>query len=198
MAEQQHWFASKPEYENTGLALAADTEAYVGHLSKARELTRRAVESAIRADSKESGAIAEAIAAQREAAFGYVAEAQKPAEEALRISSASQGVESEAALAYAMEGDGTRAESLAQDIEKRFPLDTQVHSLWLPPIQAQLALNRKNPTLALNALQAATPIELGTIPFTANNSCLYPTYVRGEAYLRRIRRNVGCNRLTPA
>jgi hypothetical protein len=46
-----------------------------------------------------------------------------------------------------------------------------------------LALDRKNPTLALNALQAATPVELGTIPFTVNNSCLYPTYVRGEAYL---------------
>ena len=183
LAEQQQWFAGKPEYENTGLALASDTEAYVGHLSKAGELTRRAVESAIRADSKESGAIAEAIAAQREAAFGYVAEAQKPAEEALRISSASQGVELETALAYAMEGDAARAESLTHDIEERFPLDTQVHSLWLPPIQAQLALARKNPTLALNALQAATPIELGTISFTVNNSCLYPAYVRGEAYL---------------
>ena len=36
---------------------------------------------------------------------------------------------------------------------------------------------------ALNTLQAATPIELGQINFLANLSCLYPTYVRGEAYL---------------
>jgi hypothetical protein len=35
----------------------------------------------------------------------------------------------------------------------------------------------------LNALQAATPIELGSIPFVADISCLYPVYVRGEAYL---------------
>ena len=28
MAEQQQWFAGKPEYENFGLALASDTEAY--------------------------------------------------------------------------------------------------------------------------------------------------------------------------
>jgi hypothetical protein len=31
-------------------------------------------------------------------------------------------------------------------------------------------------------LQAASSIELGQIPFVNNISCLYPTYVRGEAY----------------
>ena len=46
-----------------------------------------------------------------------------------------------------------------------------------------MALDKKNPTSALNALQAAAPIELGQITFVANISCLYPTYVRGEAYL---------------
>ena len=95
----------------------------------------------------------------------------------------SQGVEVEAALAFAMAGDTARAESLAQDLGKRFPLDTQMQSLWLPAIQAQLALDRKNPTSALNALQPASPIELGETPFGNNISCLYHVYVRGEAYL---------------
>ena len=45
MAEQQQWFAGKPE-ENYGLSLASDTEAYAGHLGKARELTKRSVDSA--------------------------------------------------------------------------------------------------------------------------------------------------------
>ncbi len=89
----------------------------------------------------------------------------------------------EAALAFAMAGDTARADVLAQDLGKRYPLDTQMQSLWLPPIQAQLALDRRNPNSALNALQAASPIELGQIPFVSNISCLYPTYVRGEAYL---------------
>jgi tetratricopeptide (TPR) repeat protein len=57
MAEQQQWYASQPDYENYGLALASDTEAYGGHLGKARELIKRAVDSAVRADNKESGAI---------------------------------------------------------------------------------------------------------------------------------------------
>jgi hypothetical protein len=70
MAEQQQWFAGKPEFENFGLALASDTEAYGGHLGKARELTKRAVDSAIRADSKETAAIWQANAALQQAAYG--------------------------------------------------------------------------------------------------------------------------------
>jgi hypothetical protein len=57
MTEQQQWYADKPDYENYGLALASDTEAYAGHLGKARELTKRAVDSAVRADNKENGAV---------------------------------------------------------------------------------------------------------------------------------------------
>jgi serine/threonine protein kinase/tetratricopeptide (TPR) repeat protein len=183
MAEQQHWFAGKPDYENFGLALASDTEAYAGHVGKARELTKRAADSAIRADSKESGAIWQENAALREAALDNPAEARQSAAEGLKLAPASQGAESEAALAFAMAGDTARAASLAQDLGRRYPLDTQMQSLWLPAIRAQLALDRKNPAPALNTLQAASAIELGQIAFVSNLSCLYPTYVRGEAYL---------------
>jgi tetratricopeptide (TPR) repeat protein len=183
MAEQQQWFAGKPEYADAGLGLASDTEAYGGHLGKARELTKRAVDSAIRADSKENGAIWQENAAIEQAAYGNPAEARQAAAEALKLAPTSQGAEVEAALAFAMAGDTARAESMAQDLGKRFPLDTQMQSLWLPAIQAQLALDKKNPTAVLNALQAASPIELGQIQFVANISCLYHVYIRGEAYL---------------
>jgi eukaryotic-like serine/threonine-protein kinase len=182
MAEQQHWFAGRPE-ENTGLSLASDTESYGGHLHKARELTKQSVDSAIRADSKETGAISQEIGAQREAAFGNPAEARQQAAEGLKLYPASQAVEVEAALAFAIAGDAARAESLAQGLNKRLPLDTQMQALWLPAIRAQLALNRKNPTDALNDLQAASNIELGQISFVANLSCMYHIYIRGEAYL---------------
>jgi hypothetical protein len=82
-----------------------------------------------------------------------------------------------------MAGDTARAESLAQELGKRYPLDTQMQSLWLPAIQAQVALDKKNPVSDLTALQAASPIELGQIQFVANISCLYHVYVRGEAFL---------------
>jgi hypothetical protein len=182
MAEQQQWFAGKPE-EDFGLSLASDTEAYGGRRRKARELTQRAVDSAVRAGRKENGAIWQAIAAQREAAYGYTAEARQLAGEALKLAPTSQGTQAEAALALAMAGDAARAEALARDLGKRYPLDTQMQALWLPPIQAQLALNKKSPDLAMTALQSASPIEFGLIQFVANGSCLYPTYIRGEAYL---------------
>ena len=182
MAEQQQWFRGKPE-ENFWFCLASDTEAYMGRLRRARELTKQSIDSAIRADSKETAAIWQEIAAQREAAFGNLANARQAALQGLKLYPASEGVEVEAALALAMAGDTTRAESLADDLNQRFPKDTQMQSLWLPAIQAQLALNRKNPLLALSALQASSPVELGQIDFVANLSCLYPTYLRGEAYL---------------
>ncbi len=183
MTEQQQWFTARPQYENFGLALAADTEAYSGHLDKARELTKRALLSAIRVEGKESGAIWQAIGAQWEAAYGNRGEAQKAAAETLKLAPANQSVEVEAALALAMAGNAARAESLAQDLGKRFPLDTQMQSLWLPAIQAQLALDKGNPAQALNYLQAASSIELGNIQFVNNISCLYHVYIRGEAYL---------------
>jgi DNA-binding winged helix-turn-helix (wHTH) protein len=183
MAEHLQWFVGKPE-ENFGLALASDTAAYSGHLNQARDLTNRAVASAILADSKETAAIWQANAAIEQAAFRNATEARRSATEALTLVPTSQGVEAEAALAFAMGGDTARAESLAQDLGKRFPLDTQVQALWLPAIQGQVALDHGNPASALHALQAAaSPIELGQIPFVANISCLYPKYVRGEAYL---------------
>jgi len=184
MAEQLQWFASKPQFENKGFALAADTEAYAGRLAKARELTRRCVDSAIRADSKENGAIYWENAALREAAFGYFAESRQVAAEALKLYPESEGATVEGALAFAMAGDSARAESLAAEIDKAHPVHTQIQSLWLPAIRAQVALNRKNPSAALTALQPASPpIEYGQIPFVLNLSCLYPTYIRGEAQL---------------
>jgi tetratricopeptide (TPR) repeat protein len=183
MTEQQQWFAGKPE-ENVGLSLASDTEAYAGHLAKARELTERSVDSAIRVDSKESGALWQEIAAQREAVFGNTFYGKQEAAQGLKLYPASQGVEAEAALAFALADDVGKAGSLAQDLNKRFPLDTQMQSIWLPVIRAQVALSKKNPGEALSDLQGtAPPIEMGSFLFVVNVSCLYPIYIRGEAYL---------------
>jgi len=184
MAEQLQWFAGEPEVENFGLSLAADTDAYAGRLARARELTRRSVDSAIRADSKENGAVYWENSALREAAFGNLAEGRQAVAAGLSLAPASQAVAVEAALAYAITGDAARSESLEQDLNKRYPLETQMQSLWLPAIRAQLALQRKNPAAAVDMLQVAMPpIEYGDIAFNNNISCLYPTYIRGEAYL---------------
>ena len=52
------------------------------------------------------------------------------------------------------------------------------------PISAQVALNQKKPEEAINVLQRALPpVEYGAIAFINQVSCLYPTYIRGQAYL---------------
>ena len=184
MAEQQQWFSTKPEFGQYGLSLASDTEAYGGRLRKARELARRSADFAMGADSKERAALEWEKTALREAAFGNLTEARQAAAVGVKLSSASRAVEFEAALAYAMVGDTTRAESLAQEVNRGSPLDTQIQSLWLSATEAQLALNRKNPAAALDDLRRGLPpIEYAEISFMDNITCLYTAYIRGEADL---------------
>ena len=191
MGEQAIWLEGKSDFENEGLGLESDTEAYSGRLFKARELTKRAVDSAVHSDNKEGGALWEGSAALREAAFGNASEARQDASDAMKLAPTSRGVQIEATLALAiigdvMQGDVARAETLAQDLAKRFPLDTQMQSLWLPAIRAQLALDRRNPAAAVALLPLGTRaarIEMGAIPFLSNVSCLQSPYMRGQAYL---------------
>jgi len=183
MAKESAWLEGRPEYASLGLALEADSEAYAGHLSKARTLTQRAADSALQTDSKENAALWRANAAFRESVFGNFAEAARAAGDAIKAAPASKGVALESALALAIAGDSAQAESLAKDLSKRFPLDTQVQSLWLPMIEAQLQLNKHNAAGAVELLGKAESVELALIPFTQNTSCMYATYVRGQAYL---------------
>jgi eukaryotic-like serine/threonine-protein kinase len=88
-----------------------------------------------------------------------------------------------AALVFAV-ASHNRVQSLMEDLAKRFPEDTIVQFIYLPTIQAQLALNRDNAADAISLLQAATPFELGSTGIsTSFTSALYPIFVRGNAYL---------------
>jgi hypothetical protein len=53
----------------------------------------------------------------------------------------------------------------------------------VPVIDGQVALERKDAAKALEHLQATIPTDLRAIDFVNNISCMYPIYVRGEAYL---------------
>ncbi len=181
---EQRWLTQNPELENFGLSLESDTEAYAGRIGKARKLTEQAVESAIRVDSKENGAISWENAALREAAMGNIAAGRSDAAAGVKLYPESQGVQVEAALAYAMVGDTALAQRLGRDLSAQHPVDTQMQSLWLPAINAQTTLNHGRPEEAIELLQRALPpIEYGTIPFIGQKSCLFPTYIRGQAYL---------------
>ena len=183
MKQQEDWAIGKLGAEDWMLSLESDTEAWSGRLGKARELSRQAVESARRSDEKEPSALWQANAAIREALFGNAEAARQNAAASAALAPGSHDAEAQAVLAYALAGDATHAQSLADDLGKRFPLDTVVQSVWLPTIHAQIETNRKNPARSIELLQAAAPYELGMLSGAATNSCLYPVYVRAEAYL---------------
>ncbi len=182
MAEQAAWFADKPEFADEIFDLEQETEAYAGHLQKARELTRRAVDSAVRADNKPSAAIWELEGAHREELFGE-AGARELAIAATNLAPESFEAEEFAAFVLAGSGDSNRAESLIRDLQKRFPSRTMLRSYWLPTTRAQMALAKGKPQDAIKALEEAEPVELGIPLSTQNPPCLYPVYVGGEAYL---------------
>jgi predicted Zn-dependent protease len=81
-----------------------------------------------------------------------------------------------AAGVFTRSGDTVAAQTLADDLAKRFPENTYLQCGCLPTIYAQIALIHKNPAKAIEFLQAASRYELGL-------GGLYPAYVRGEVYL---------------
>jgi serine/threonine protein kinase/tetratricopeptide (TPR) repeat protein len=175
----------KPGYEDIVLHYQAETAAYAGHLMKARELTRRAVASALRTDEKQVAANYQAAAALREALAGNLGLAKSQAQAALALSKG-RDTEGIAALALALAGDTAQAMHLADDLEKRFPQDTLAQSNHLPTIRAAAALQNggaaANAGQAIKVLAAAAPYELGALTQPLNFA-LYPVYVRGQAYL---------------
>ena len=183
MKQQVDWTIGKPGAEDQMLSLESDTKAYHGRLEKARELSRQAVESARRSDEKESAALWQTNGAVREALFGNTDVARKNADATLVLAPGSRDAEARAALAYALAGDAAHAQSVADDLAKWFPLDTIVQSVWLPTIHAQVELSRKNAARSIDLLQTAVPYEFGMLSGVAPNSCLYPVYVRAQAYL---------------
>ena len=167
----------KPTFEDLMLAAESDTAAYAGQFSKARDLTRRASESAQRADEKETAAGYESESAWREALVGNMSQAKQQAQAALALSTG-RDVEAASAIALGLAGDGAQATRLAAALAKRFPEDTIVQFNYLPTIHAATALQGGSASKAIEALAPAAPYELGNA-----GQALYPVYLRGEAYV---------------
>ena len=66
-----------------------------------------------------------------------------------------------AAFALAFSGESSRAQTLADDLERRFPEDTAVKFMYLPPIRTLLALNRGDPAKAIDVLKTGASYDLG-------------------------------------
>ena len=158
--------------------------AYAGHLQEATKMLRRAIDLAQQAAHREKAAVFETRAALWEAFYGNAPTAKPAAMAALALAK-NREVQYGAALALAIAGDSSQAQTLTNDLESSFPEDTSVKFSYLPTVRAFLALNHGDPAKAIELLQVAVPYELGQPRSTQTGffGALYPVFARGQAYL---------------
>jgi tetratricopeptide (TPR) repeat protein len=179
MAEQVAWSNTRADAMQRLLPMEASAEAYSGHLQGSRKLSQQAVDSSQHAGRKEAATSELMRAALREASFGNLPEARK---RATSVPQSELGVDGEAfaALALASVGDVSHAELLLDILGKQYPKGTLVQSVVLPTVQARIELAGNNLGKSIQLLQPAALYELTN---DALGGCLYPAYVRGQAYL---------------
>lgn len=183
MDQELAWAASKPSSQDSILAMQSDTESYFGRLRQARQYTDLAVEAAQKADLVESAGTWKVESALREAIMGNPAEARKNAEEALKLAPDSKDVQALAALVFARVGDGTKAQSIMDNLRALYVSNTAIQKAWLPVVRAQMAMHVKHHEEALQILEIVAPYEKGQLTGNLSDSCMLPAYLRAEAYL---------------
>jgi tetratricopeptide (TPR) repeat protein len=181
MAQQAAATVGIPGVEDQMFFVESDTAADHGKFGQARELARRAADSARQAQENETAAEYAGHNSVREALVGLADLAKEDAQSALSAIKGKHG-EGFAAIAFALAGDVADANRCIDDLAKRFPQNNVVQTRYLPMARSALALNSGNARAALDALTAAAPYELGHTneDFTF---AVYPVYFRGQAYL---------------
>jgi eukaryotic-like serine/threonine-protein kinase len=175
---------AEPIAENWVTNRAALALAYSGRLLEARKTSQHAVDAAGQASLRQRAVLFATEPAVWQALFGKKSEAARSAHEVAQLSN-EPDVQYGAALALALSGETSQVQVIANDLEKRFPVDTSVKFNYLPVLRALIAVNQGEPASAIQLLQKAAPNELG-LPHSGNigsYGTLYPIYVRGLAYL---------------
>jgi tetratricopeptide (TPR) repeat protein len=175
MKEQLDWANGTPGNGATGLIWQANAAAFQGQLRQADQLTNRAIEMIRQPQSKETMSQWMLGAATRDAVFGDCSHAVALAKQALDLSREQANLIN-AANAYARCGQAAPAQSLIDELTKRFPLDTLLNVTWLPIIRAQTELSRNNAAAAIQLLETTRRYE--------SYGDYWPQYLRGEAYLK--------------
>jgi ATP/maltotriose-dependent transcriptional regulator MalT len=178
----------KGEREDWLANLQALTLARSGRLDGARESARHAIELASAAGNVERAAAYEGAMAVWEAWYGNSGAAKRSAVHVLDVEKG-RHVTYAGGLALAIAGDITRAQKIADDLQRSYPEDTSVRFSYLPTLRGLAALGSNDPARALDVLRPSATYEFaqpgisfygaGGVAFGA----MYPTYVRGMASL---------------
>ena len=169
------WVKGKPG-EFRFLTTHAFSEAQAGKLRRSRELMQSAVETEQSHGMKEGAQSDLGAQAALEADFGSCDQSRKDV--ASLGGNLGRSASASAGFVFATCGDAKKAESLANDLNKKYPLETFAQREDIPQIRARLDLQRGDGTKAIEDLRVAEPYEFGILAGGI------PPYLRGLAYLK--------------
>src|SRR6185369_5323598 len=147
------WARGKPD-EMYLLLVQAEEAAFAGKLKLARALWHQSADIAERNKFSEISALAVTLEAHWLAEMGFSQEAKKVALSAL-AKNRGYYVEELAADIFASTGSFSQAEQLTAGLERNFPEDSLLKSVWAPTVQARAHLVRKQANEAIATLQPA-------------------------------------------
>lgn len=175
MKEQFEWPSGKPD-EYVAQNWQAEAAAFSGQLQKAREFSQHAFDLAERRNLKDVTAQIAAGAAARDALLGDCRSVKEQTTKALGISNR-QLTMVPAGNALAICGELGQAQTIIDDLIRRFPKDTILNKVSVLLVQARIELLRDKPAQAIQLLETTRPYE-GYALFQILD-------LRGQAYLKQ-------------
>jgi serine/threonine protein kinase/tetratricopeptide (TPR) repeat protein len=175
MKSDLDWFANKPT-ETSFSDLQAGVAFTRGQFKRALEFTAKSTELLLSQDRKENASQNEAISGFAVAAIGRCPEAKQKAAHAISLSRGKVDL-SIVAIVFALCGDTAQAQSIADELVKRFPQETLSNGIMIPLIRAAIENNRGRYAQAIEATNPAVRFELGAV------AGYWVNYLRGQAYL---------------
>src|SRR5262249_4405038 len=174
MQRELDWATGRPE-KYVPLEWLAATAAFGGQWSRAKEVSRLAIELASHGETKELAGRDATDQALRGAVLEDYDRAKGDAAQGLKIAAGRISLP-RAALAYALCGDVNEVKMLQEELGNRFPEDTVINSIWLPIIRAALDLRGGYHARAVDDLQTTVVYE--------SAAEFWAQYLRGSAYLK--------------
>ncbi len=173
MSKEIAWANGKPDQYFAKDWQARSSE-FLGQVREAREFSGRAFELAQQHNLKEIAAQSMIRDSVRDAAFGDCQRAKDEIAKALAMAHDRRTLIN-AAMTFAVCGEAAQAQASRDELDKRFPKDTLLITIWEPLIQANGEMNRGNAAQAIQLLKATKLYE--------GAADLQIAYVRGNAYL---------------
>ncbi len=175
MEKEEAFLGDQPDLAMRVNNRHGDIAASHGELQKAREFYQKKGQTAQQLQLKGRQASSLTSEAWALAVFGYPKPAIQASNAALALSQDDFGIKLFAAGDLAFAGENAKAIELASEVARERPNDTLVQMVWVPSVQAAVAVNGGDGKKAIALLQPALPYD---------KAFFAVIYARGTAYLK--------------